>query len=92
MAHGTLLHVMWQPGWEGSWGRMDVCICVTEFPCCLPETITALLIGYTPIQNKKSPKNLKKNRTTEKTPVNYLNTGIAFFPKVVAGMLLFSFQ
>ena len=40
---------------------MDVCICVTEFPCCLPETSTALLIGYTPIQNKKFPKKKKKS-------------------------------
>ena len=31
------------------WGRMDPCICVSEFLCCLRETITALLIGYTPI-------------------------------------------
>ena len=22
IAHGTLLNVMWQLGWEGSWGRM----------------------------------------------------------------------
>ena len=25
---------------------MDTCICMTESPRCLPETITALLIGY----------------------------------------------
>ena len=24
-AQGTLLNVMWQPGWEGVWGRMDTC-------------------------------------------------------------------
>ena len=28
-------------------------VCMAEALCCLPETITALLIGYTPIQNKK---------------------------------------
>ena len=29
-----------------------MCICMTESLCCSPETIT-LLIGFTPIQNKK---------------------------------------
>ena len=32
----------------GVWGRMDTCICMAESP----ETITTLLIVYTPIQNK----------------------------------------
>ena len=35
------------------WGRMDTCICLAESHYCPPETITRLLIGYTPIQNKK---------------------------------------
>jgi len=26
IAEGTLLHVMWQPGWEGSWRRMGTYI------------------------------------------------------------------
>ena len=30
IAHGTLLNVMWQPGWEGSWERMYICM---GFPC-----------------------------------------------------------
>ena len=51
MEHGTLLNVMWQPGWEGSWGRMDPCICMAESLHCSPETITTWFIGYTPIQN-----------------------------------------
>ena len=38
---------------RGVWGRMDTCICVTESLHCSPETITTLLISYTPIQNKK---------------------------------------
>ena len=29
-AQGTLLNVMWQPGGEGSWGRMDTCMCMAE--------------------------------------------------------------
>ena len=45
-------HVMGQTGWEGSW-REDGCIYMSESPCCPLETITTLLTGYTPIQNKK---------------------------------------
>ena len=30
---------------------MDPCICMAESLCCSPETITTLLIGYTPKQN-----------------------------------------
>ena len=38
---------------RGSWGRMDTCICMAESLHCSPETATTLLIGHTPIQNKK---------------------------------------
>ena len=41
------------------WGRMDTCVRMAESLCYSPETITALLIGYTSIQNKKFLK--KKN-------------------------------
>ena len=34
---------------KGTWERMDTCICMAESLCCLPETITTLLISYTPI-------------------------------------------
>ena len=37
----------------GIWGRMGTCICMAESLRCLPETITTLLMGYTPIQNKR---------------------------------------
>ena len=37
---------------------MDTCICMAESLCCPPETITTLLISYTPTQNK----NLKKKK------------------------------
>ena len=30
---------------------------MTQFLCCPPETVTALSINYTPIQNKKFKKN-----------------------------------
>ena len=38
---------------KGPWGRMDMCTCFVEFLCCSPETTKTLLIGYSPIQNKK---------------------------------------
>ena len=41
---------------------MDVCICMAESLSCPPETITTLLISYTPIQNKTF---LKKNFNRE---------------------------
>ena len=37
---------------RGPSGRMDTCICMAESLPFSPETITALLIGYAPIQNK----------------------------------------
>ena len=36
---------------RGLWGRMDTRICMAESLHCSPETITILLIVYTPIQN-----------------------------------------
>ena len=46
----------WKGG-EFGW-RMDICTSMAEFLCCSLETITTLLTGYTPIQNKE----LKKNK------------------------------
>ena len=53
---------MVKPGWEGSLGRMDIHICMAEFLLCSPETITTLLTGYTPIQNKKFQATKKRER------------------------------
>ena len=33
------------------WVKMDSCICMGESLHCSPETVTTLLIGYSPIQN-----------------------------------------
>ena len=38
------------------WGRMDTCIHMAESLPCSPEAMTTLLIGYTPIKNKKFKK------------------------------------
>ena len=56
---GTLLNVMWQPGWEGSLGENGY-MCMAESLCCSSETITMLTTSYTAIQNKK----VKKKQTT----------------------------
>ena len=42
IAHGTLLSVMCHPGWEGSWGRMDTCICMAESLHCSREFVIIL--------------------------------------------------
>ena len=58
LAHGTQLSVMCQPGWEGVWERMDMCIGLAESLHCSPEeqhchntvsSVTTLSIGYTPV-------------------------------------------
>ena len=41
---------------RGVWGRMDSCACMTESLRCAPETITTVITGYTPVQNKKLKK------------------------------------
>ena len=50
---------------RGTWGRMDTCIRMAEYLHYSPETITTLLTGYTPIQNKKF-KNKKENNLSVK--------------------------
>ena len=39
-------------------GRMDTCICIAGSLCCSPDTTTALLISYIPIQSKKLKKKI----------------------------------
>ena len=47
---------------KGVWGRMDTCICTAESLHCSSETITTLLVGYTPKQNVFCVKKLKKKK------------------------------
>ena len=52
---------------------MYPCICMAESLCCPSGTITTLLIGYTPIQNKKVK---KKTKTEAWEPQRlFTNTG-----------------
>ena len=62
MLHGSL-------DGRGVWGRMDTCIWMAESLCCPPETVTTLLIGYTPIPNKKLKK-LHSTGTKTGTQIN----------------------
>ena len=44
---------MWQPGWEGSLGEDGYMYVYGAEPLhSPPDTVTTLLISYTPIQNK----------------------------------------
>ena len=44
------------------WGRMDVCMCMTELLYYTPEIIRTLLIGYTSLQNKMFKRKKKKKQ------------------------------
>ena len=46
-------NVIWHLDGRGVWRRMDTYICMAESHHRSSETITALLIGYTPTENKK---------------------------------------
>ena len=52
------------------WERMHPCICTPESLCCPLETITTLLIGYTPTQNNRFIK--KQSKITFNHLVNHL--------------------
>ena len=60
IAQVTLLNIMWQAEWEGSLGENGYVNMYESF-CCLPETITTLLIGYTPKNTKLKYKVKKKH-------------------------------
>ena len=49
---------------------MDTCICTAESLCCSPETITTLLIDYTPIQNLSKVREIVKDREAWHTVVH----------------------
>ena len=53
LAQGGLLNVMWQPVCEGNLGGEWIHVYVWLSPFCdSSETITTLLIGYTPREKK----------------------------------------
>ena len=50
---------------RGVWKRTDTCVCVAESLPCSPGIITTLLVGYTPVQNRKFSLKKKKKKNTE---------------------------
>jgi len=52
---------------RGVWGRMDTRICMAKSLHGSPETTTKLLIGNTPIQNKKLKKRVRE-ATARRSP------------------------
>ena len=53
---------------RGAWGRIATCICMAESLHHSPETIKTLLIGYTPIPNKKLKQQNKAEVLLKKIP------------------------
>ena len=39
--------------WEGSLGEVDTCICMIKSLHCSPETVSTLVISYTPVPKVK---------------------------------------
>ena len=42
---GNFAHLWRSLDGRGVWESRDTCICIAQFLCCPPETITTLLIG-----------------------------------------------
>ena len=80
---------MLQPGWEESLGKIVASICMAESLPCSPETITTLLISYTPIQHKK----FKKRNLKSQVPVVQSLSCVQLFatPKTAASQASLSF-
>ena len=53
MAQGTLRSTLWYPKWKGNL-KKDMCICITDSPCCTVETNPILKSSYTPIKINKN--------------------------------------
>ena len=72
---------MWWSGWEGS--LKDGYMYVFDWvPLCPYETITALLTGYIPVQNKKLKQAVKQTNKKKNTSLTYITPeekGLYFF-------------
>ena len=63
VTHYAVLTASQQSGHWRLWGRIDTCVYTAEYFPCSPETVTTLLIGYTPIQNVFGVKKNSHNTT-----------------------------
>ena len=57
---------------RGVWGEVDTRVCMAESVCCSPETITALLIGFS---------NIKKRNFRERPNPERYRFELQCFPK-----------
>ena len=73
---------------RGIWGTMDTCICMAESPPCSPETITTLLISYTPIQNVFGVKKKKKLSRPIVYPLSLLLSTYSHLPQGILEQIL----
>ena len=55
---------------------MDICVCMAEFLCCPLETITTLVISYTPKQNKKLKEIKKKTSKISCSHLTLINESV----------------
>ena len=55
---GTLLNIMWQPGWAGNLGERGTSVCMTGSLHYSAATVTTSLLGHTPGLNKKLKKRI----------------------------------
>ena len=63
---------------------MDTCICMAEFLHCPPENVRTLLIGCTPLQNKKLKtlkKKMEENNLVEQSTKIRLQEAFKVFEK-----------
>ena len=76
---------MWQPGWKGSLRENGYMCMYDESLHCSQETVTALFIVYTPIQNKKFKntyiyfKNFIKYRVLVSMTSEFLQQGLGIW-------------
>ena len=75
---------MWQSGWEG-WGRMEMHM--AESLSCSSETITTLLISYTPIQNKVLKKRKLDDYSHSNVICNWIKFGVWLRKKIQLPLL-----
>ena len=71
----TLMYTVWMGGeFGGEWTDMCICVAESESFRCSPETVTTLLIGYTPIQNKKFKEKRRKPNSNKKSTLTTKST------------------
>ena len=76
MAQGTLLNVVWQPGWEGSLGENGYTCMYGWVPLLFTCNYHNIVNQLYPIQKKKELKKIKEHLVYSKNTKNYKNISI----------------